>query len=55
VGRTGIEQLLYLMDPAFELQPILRAHSVLSNLQDVRDEEWRLFPPGGGRSIAFYY
>ncbi len=26
---------------------------MLSNLKDVRDEEWRLFPPGGGRSIAF--
>ena len=50
--RSGVEQLLYLMDQAFELQPMLRAHSVLSNLKDVRDEDWRLCPPGGGRSIA---
>jgi len=51
-GRAGFEQLLYLMDQAFEPDPRGRAHSMLSNLADVRDEDWLRNPPGGGRNIA---
>ncbi|HEY8765730.1 MAG TPA: DinB family protein [Dehalococcoidia bacterium] len=52
MGRTGVEQLLYLMDQAFEPEPRLRAHSLLSNLVDVHDEDWLLNPLGGGRNVA---
>src|SRR3990172_1734052 len=50
--RAAIEQLLYLMDQAFQGQGALEgAHSFLSNLGSVGDDDWLWLPPGGGRCI----
>ena len=46
--RSGIEQLLYMMDSAFDGE---EWHSVLRNLGSVKAEEWDWLPPGGRRSI----
>jgi hypothetical protein len=46
--RSGIEQLLYMMDSAFDGE---RWHSVLTNLGSVKDENWDWTPPGGHRTI----
>ena len=48
--RTGVDQLLYLMDQAFEQGD--GQHGLLKNLQDVRDDDWARAAPGGARSIA---
>ncbi len=51
-SRTGIEQLIYAMDYAFEGLPGLdRGHSLLVNLASVPYEQWSWLPPGGRRSI----
>lgn len=47
--RTGVDQLLFLMDQAFEEK---EQHALLKNLQDVRDDDWTRVPHGGARSIA---
>ena len=45
----GVEQMLYLMDKAFEGHG---EHALLANLKSVMDEDWAWLPPGGERSIA---
>ncbi len=47
-SRAGVESLLYLMDFGFEGNP---EHSILGNLQDVRENDWEWRAPGSGRSI----
>ena len=49
MSKAIIEQLLYLLDEAFESE---MAQSILSNLESLREEDWRWVPEGGGRSIA---
>ncbi len=46
--RSGIDQLLYMMDSAFDGK---EWHSLLGNLASVKDEEWDWVPPGGVRTI----
>lgn len=48
--RAAVEQLLYLLDEAFEgvEQPW---HSVLANLRSVTDDDWLWVPPDGARTI----
>ena len=48
MSRTNIDQLLYLMDEAFQGQG---EHSLLANLRSLKDDDWLWLPPGGGRSI----
>ena len=48
MSTSSIEQLLYLMDQAFEGHG---EHALLSNLRSVQEEDWRWVPPDGGRSI----
>jgi hypothetical protein len=47
--RSGVEQMLYLMDSAFDGKDW---HSVLTNLSSVAYEDWSWSPPGGRRTIA---
>lgn len=49
MGRTGIEQYLYMMDQAFASQE--GWHSLMKNLASVRDDEWVWVPEGAKRSI----
>jgi hypothetical protein len=52
MGRSGIEQLLYMMDRSFTTDTSFGTwHSFLINLGDVRDEDWEWVPEGGERSI----
>lgn len=46
--RSGIEQILYLMDEAFGRSE----HSLLVNLVSASDDAWQWLPPGGVRTIA---
>lgn len=48
-SRTALEILTWLIEDAFEGDP---DHSLLSNLRDMREEDWAALPPGAGRSIA---
>ncbi len=50
MGRSAVDQLLYLLDEAFEgvEQPW---HSVLGNLESVTPEDWLWTPPNGARTI----
>jgi uncharacterized damage-inducible protein DinB len=48
MSRAAIEQLLYLMDEAFEAN---REHCLLANLRSVPDDAWTWLPPAGSRSI----
>lgn len=50
MSRAAVEQLLYLLDEAFQgiEQPW---HSVLGNLRSVTDQDWLWVPPNGARSI----
>jgi hypothetical protein len=48
MGRSGVEQLLYLLDEAFEGS---EEHSLLGNLRTVTPDDWLWLPAGGGRSI----
>jgi uncharacterized damage-inducible protein DinB len=48
-SRTAIDTLAWLIDDAFAGDP---AYSLLANLRDLPDEDWRALPPSGGRSIA---
>lgn len=45
---TGVQQLLYLLDEAFEGN---ESHSLLTNLRSVSFEEWTWLPAGGARTI----
>jgi hypothetical protein len=53
VSRAAIEQLLYSTDNAFETTgtPADEAHSLLSNLRTVEDDDWLWVAPGAGRRI----
>jgi hypothetical protein len=46
--RAAMEQLLYLMDEAFEGED---EEDLLGNLRSVTQAEWAAVPPGGERSI----
>ncbi len=48
MGTAAVEQLLYMMDEAFEGND---EHSLLANLRSVQDGDWLWLPPGGGRTI----
>ncbi len=49
MSRAAIEELLYLLDGAFEQDD---EHSLLDSLRTLTDEELLVLPPGGHRSIA---
>jgi DinB superfamily len=49
MGRAAIEQLLYLMDEAFDGAG--HEHSLLANVRSVKDDHWHWVPPGGSRPI----
>jgi hypothetical protein len=52
MSRSGIEQLLYMLDRTFEPGSLFGSwHSFLVNLADVRDEDLLWKPDGGERSI----
>jgi hypothetical protein len=46
--RAAVEQMLYLMDEAFDGAD---EECLLSNIRSVGEGEWSLVPPGGSRSI----
>ena len=48
--RAAVDQLLYLMDQAFDGEG--HEHSLLANLRSVPDEAWGWIPPAGRRSIS---
>jgi uncharacterized damage-inducible protein DinB len=47
--RKMIDTLCWLIEGAFSSDP---KHSLMSNLADIRDQDWTALPPGGERSIA---
>jgi hypothetical protein len=47
--RAAVDQLLYLLDQAFEGHD---EHGLLVNLATARDDDWNWLPPGGVRTIA---
>jgi hypothetical protein len=49
VAHTVIDTLCWMIEEAFNGA---NSDSLLSNLRDIRAEDWTLLPPGGGRSIA---
>jgi hypothetical protein len=55
MARSGIEQLLYMIDLAFEGDPSVGCdrnwHSLVVNLESVQDQEWHWVPQGAKRSI----
>ena len=48
-SRTAIETLVWLIEDAFQGDP---DNSLLSNLRDLREEDWTALPTGSSRSIA---
>ena len=48
-SRTAIETLVWLIEDAFQGDP---DQSLMSNLRDLREEEWTALPPGANRSVA---
>ena len=48
-SRTAIDTLSWLIEEAFEGDP---SHSLLANLQDLREGDWTATPEGSGRSVA---
>jgi hypothetical protein len=48
MSRVGIEQLLFLLDEAFEGHG---EHSLLGNLKSLAPDNWHWLPPAGKRSI----
>ena len=48
-SRPAIDTLAWLIEEAFYGDP---SHSLLANLQDLREEDWTAMPGGSGRSIA---
>jgi uncharacterized damage-inducible protein DinB len=48
-SRTAIETLVWLIEDAFQGDP---DNSLLSNLRDLREEDWTALPSGSNRSIA---
>jgi hypothetical protein len=54
VTRAAIEQLVFMMDSAFEgdpARPDQSWHAVLVNLNSLKAEDWDWSPPGGRRTI----
>lgn len=49
VSRIAIDTLARLTEEAFDGDP---SHSLLTNLRELREEDWTATPPGSGRSIA---
>jgi DinB superfamily len=49
MGRAAIEQLLYLMDEAFDSEG--HEHSLVGNVGSVKDDDWHRVPPGGSRPV----
>jgi hypothetical protein len=47
--RIMIDTLCWLIEEAFAGDP---AHSLMSNLANLREQDWTALPPGGERSIA---
>jgi uncharacterized damage-inducible protein DinB len=47
--RTAIDTLVWLIEDAFQGDP---SHSLLANLNDLKDNEWTSLPTDAGRSIA---
>ena len=50
MSRAVVEQLVYLLDEAFEGAD-KPWHSMLGNLSSVNEEDWLWTPPGGARTI----
>jgi hypothetical protein len=50
VTRTGVDQLVYLLDEAFEGKEA-HWHSMLGNLKSVTEDDWLWVPPDGARTI----
>ena len=48
-SRVAVDTLAWLIEDAFDGDP---SHSLLANLNDLRDEAWTALPAGSGRSIA---
>jgi uncharacterized damage-inducible protein DinB len=48
-ARVAIDTLAWLIEEAFDGDP---SHSLLANLNDLREEDWITTPAGRGRSIA---
>jgi uncharacterized damage-inducible protein DinB len=48
-SHVAIDTLSWLIEEAFDGDP---SHSLLANLQDLREEDWTAAPGGSGRSIA---
>ena len=46
--HAALDVLCSMIEEAFEGGP----QSLLSNLKDIREEDWTALPPGGGRTIA---
>jgi hypothetical protein len=54
MGRAAIEQLLYLLDEAFQgtgIEETGESQSLIGNLRHLEDGDWLWVPPGRGRSI----
>jgi uncharacterized damage-inducible protein DinB len=50
MGRAAVDQLMYLMDEAFDAPG--HEHSLLANLASLHDDDWDWQPPGGKRTIS---
>ena len=48
-ARTAIDTLVWLIEDAFQGDP---THSLLANIQNLKDSDWTSLPAGAGRSIA---
>lgn len=48
MARVAVEQLLYLMDEAFDGED---EEDLLGNLGSITEADWAVIPPGGARSI----
>ena len=48
-SHIAIDTLAWLIEEAFDGDP---SHSLLANLQDLREEDWTATPDGSGRAIA---
>jgi hypothetical protein len=49
MSRAALEQLLYLMDEAFNAEG--HEHSLLANVRSLKADDWHWVPDGGGRPI----
>ncbi|MGB2693686.1 MAG: DinB family protein [Dehalococcoidia bacterium] len=54
MSRSAIEQLVFMMNTAFEgdpARPHQSWHAVLVNLSSLQPEDWDWIPPGGRRTV----